>query len=52
MDKQSQFYEIDSIKLLVLKLEKQANKTDIEEKLLEASKAKLKKIGANEIVLK
>ena len=52
MDKQSQYDEIDSIKLLVLQLEKQANRTDMQEKILLVSKAKLKKIGANEIVLK
>jgi len=44
--------EIDSIKLLVLGLEKKQDKNDHDYQLLETAKFKLKALGQNEIVRK
>lgn len=44
--------EIDSIKLLVMQLEKKHDKNDHDYQLLETARFKLKALGANEIIKK
>ena len=44
--------EIDSIKLLVLQIEKKQDKNEYDNKMLETAKFKLKALQGNEIILK
>jgi hypothetical protein len=44
--------QIDSIKLMVLSLEKKENRTEYDEKMLETAKFKLSALEENKIILK